>query len=232
MFDYMNSMERFHETSFPSKDKFFSKLSDKHISRKQYQHVWDKFQCKTQEDYHSIYLKGDVLLLADFFEKFSNTSLHKYRLDPVHYYTGPGLAWDAAIRVSKVKLELIKDIDIYNFIENSIRGGISMISNRYARSNNIYNMCFESDSEKPKSYISYLDANNLYGGAMSQPLPTGGFNFLDEDEKPKFPVADMNTVLSSLADDDDIGYIMGVDLEYPKALHTSIVIRVIWLGNY
>ena len=83
--------------------------------------------------------------------------------------------------MSKEKLELITDIDMYNFIENSIRGGISMISNRYAKSNNTYNMCFESDSEKPKSYISYLDTNNLYGGAMSQLRHTGGFKFLDED---------------------------------------------------
>ena len=96
---------------------------------------------------------------------------------------------------------------MYNVIENSIRDGISMISNRYVRSRNTYNMCFESDSEKPKFYISYLDANNLYGGATSQPLPTGGFKFLDEDEKSKFPVAVMNTVLSSLADDIDIATI-------------------------
>ena len=83
-------------------------------------------------------------------------------------------------------------------------------------------ICFKSDPEKPKSYNSYLDANNLYGGAMSQALPIGGFKFVDEDEKrSKFPVADMNTVLSSLADDDDIGYILDVNLEYQKALHAS-----------
>ena len=160
-----------------------------------------------------IYPKSDVLFLADLFEKFRNTCLH--RLDPVHYYTATGLEWDAALRMSKEKLELITDIDMYNFIENS------MISNRYARSNNAYNMCFESDSEKSKSHISYLDANNLYGRAMSQPLPTGGFKFLDEDEKLKFPVAVMNTVLSSMIDDDDIGYILKVDLQYPKALLAS-----------
>ena len=102
--------------------------------------------------------------------------------------------------MSKVTLELITNIDMYTFIENS------MISN------NMFNMYFQPDPEKPKSYTLDLDANILYGGAMSQALPTSGFKFLDENEKrSKFPVADMNTVLSSLADDDDIGYILEVD---------------------
>ena len=110
---------------------------------------------------------------------------------------------------------------MYTFIENSTRGGISMISNRYAKSNNILDMCFQLDPEKPKSYILDLDENNLYGDVMSQALPTGGFRFLDRDEKrSKFPVPDMNTVLPSLADDGDIG--LEVDLEYPKALHASL----------
>ena len=101
---------------------------------------------------------------------------------------------------------------MYNFIETSIRNGISMISSRYAKSNNTYNMCFKSDPEKPKSYISYLDAT----------LPTGGFKFLSEDEKhSKFSAADMNIVLSSLADGGNIGYILEVYLDYPKALHVS-----------
>ena len=141
MYDYMNSMDRFDETSLPSKKHFFNKLTDKHISGKQYKHdqrVWDKFHCKTLEDYHDIYIKSDVRLLADLFDKFRNTCLHNYRLDPVHYYTTPGLAWDAALRMAKVTLELITDIDMYTFIEDSIRGGISMISNRYAKSNNIF----------------------------------------------------------------------------------------------
>ena len=124
--------------------------------------------------------------------------------------------------MSKVTLELITEIDMYTFIDNSIRGGISMISNRYTKSNNMFNMYFKSDPEKPKSYMLHLDANNLYGGAMSQALPTGGFKFLNENEKhSKFPVADINTVLSSLVGDDDIGYILEVDLEYPEAFHAS-----------
>ena len=101
--------------------------------------------------------------------------------------------------MTKVTLELITDINMDTFIENSIRGGISMISNKYAKSNNILNMCLQLDPEKPKSYILDLDANNLYGDAMSQALPTGGFKFLNKDDKrSKFPVPGINTVFSYL----------------------------------
>ena len=79
-------------------------------------------------DYHDVYFQLDVLLLADFFEKFRRTCLDFYKLDPLHLYTTPGLAWDAALRMSRVDLELITNENIYNMVENSIRGGISMIS--------------------------------------------------------------------------------------------------------
>ena len=137
MYDYMSSFQRFHKTQLPPKDQFFNTLSDKDISKKQYQHTqrkWDEFHCRTLEDYHNIYHKSDVRLLANFFQKFRNTCLHNYHLDPVHYCTAPGLAWDATLRMSKAKLELSTDIDMYYFIEDSICGGISMICSRYARS--------------------------------------------------------------------------------------------------
>ena len=86
--------------------------------------------------YHNIYLKSDVLLLADAFEQFRTRCMQNYGLDPVYYYTSPGLAWDAALKMTCVNLELITDIDQYKFIENSIRGGVSMISTRYAKANN------------------------------------------------------------------------------------------------
>ena len=95
--------------------------------------VWGAFRCKTIADYHDIYLQN--LLLADFFEKFHKTCLEFHSLDPLHYYTTPGLAWDAALRMTRVDLQLITD-NMYNFVENSIRGGISMISTRNAKANN------------------------------------------------------------------------------------------------
>ena len=102
----------------------------------------------------------DVLLLADFFEKFRRTCVDFHSLDLLHYYITPGLAWDAALRMSRVELELITDENIYNLIENSIRGGISMISTRYARANN---PSFPStyDDKLPRQDLIYLDAKNL-----------------------------------------------------------------------
>ena len=116
-------------------------------------------------DYHDVYLTNDVLLLADFFERFRCACLSDYVLDPLHYCTTSGLAWDAALKMSRVKLELITDINMYTFIEQSIRGGISMISSRYAA--NLPDIVKEL-----RTHLIYLDANNLYGWAMCQYLPT------------------------------------------------------------
>ena len=147
-----------------------------------------------------------MFLLADFFEKFRRTCLDFYSLDPLHYYTTPGLAWDAALRMSRVELELITD-------ENSIRGGISMISTRYARANN---RSFSStyDDKLPRQDLIYLDVNNLYGCAMSQFLPTHGFRLLSSDEITALE-------LENLRDDSEDGYIYEVDLHYPAKLHNQ-----------
>ena len=126
-YDYMDSFARFHESRLPSQDAFFSKLSDSPCSDRENAHathVWTAFECESMADYHDIYLKCDVLLLTDFFEKFRATCLAHYSLDAVHYDTAPGLVWDAGLRMAHYSLELITDIDMYHFIENSIRGGI------------------------------------------------------------------------------------------------------------
>ena len=125
-------------------------------------------------EYHDIYLKCDVLLSSDFFEKFRAPHL------AVHYYTARGLAWDAALRMSRVDLVFITDEDMYHFIENSIRGGISMITTRYARAN--VPTLPEYDASLPNQNLIFLDTNNLYGWAMSQLLPTHGFHFLQPNE--------------------------------------------------
>ena len=120
---------------------------------------------KTLEDYHNLYNKIDVLLLADVFENFRNICIKNYELDPAHYYTAPGLAWDAALKITDVKLELLSDIDMLLMVEKGIRGGVSM-STRYGKANNKY-MDDSFDASKPSKYIAYLDANNLYGWSMS-----------------------------------------------------------------
>ena len=116
---------------------------------------------KTMTDYHDLYLKCDVLLLADVFKKFRNNSLKNYGLSPSHYLSAPDLSWDAVLKMTKIKLELISDPDMYIFFEKGIRGGISYISNRYSKANNEYLKRF--DSKKESKHIIYLHANNLYG---------------------------------------------------------------------
>ena len=119
--------------------------------------MWDAFRCKTIADNHDIYLQLNVLLLADYFEKFRKTCLEFYSLDPLHYYTTPDLVWDAALRMPRVNIQLITANDMYNFVENSMRGGTSMISTRHSQANN---PTFPAtyDANLPRQDLIYLDA--------------------------------------------------------------------------
>ena len=140
-YDYVTSINKLKETKLPPKEAFYSKLLDEKISDEDYQHalnVWNTFNCQTLQDYHDLYLKTDVLLLADVFENFRKTCFKYYKLDPCHYYTAPGLAWDACLKVTKQELQLLKDYDMLMMFEQGIRGGISHISKRYAEANNKY----------------------------------------------------------------------------------------------
>ena len=136
------------------------------------------FGCFNLGDYTDLYCRTDVLLLADVFESFRKPCQKQYGLDPAHYYTSPGLSWDALLKKTRVELELLTDYDQHLFIEKGMRGGISMVSKRHARANNPAVEGY--DPEKPNSSILYLDANNLYGWAMSQALPTGGFRWVED----------------------------------------------------
>ena len=135
--------------------------------------VWKKFDMQTFGDYHDFYMQLDVLLLADVFEYFRDVCLEKYGLDPCHYYTSPGLSWDAMLKTTKVKLELLQDYDKYLMFEAGIRGGLSCISDREGIANNPDVPNFNSDHVT--SYIFDLDINNLYGKSMMCHLPTGNF---------------------------------------------------------
>ena len=172
--------------------------------------MWNTFKCKTFEDYHDLYLKTDVLLLADFFENFRETCLENYGLDACHYYSAPGLAWDAALKMSKIKLQLFDNEEMYTFMERSIRGGVSMITKRHAKANNPE--CRNHNPNKDNSHLIYLDANNLYGWAMSQYLPTHGFEWMKENDIEKLDI-------NSIPQDGEDGFIFEVDLDYPMELH-------------
>ena len=211
-YDYMDSFEKFN-SPLPTKEDFYSILNNKHISYEDYEHaknVWNTFSLKNMGEYHDLYLKSDILLLVDVFENFRKTCLEYYKLDPCHYFTSPGLSWDAMLKMTDIKLELMTDIDMFQFIEKGLRGGISYIANRHGKANNKYMKDYNKD--KPSKYIMYLDANNLYGWAMSQYLPTGGFRWMTQKQIDK-------TNLALYKEDSKKGLIIEVDLEYPKELH-------------
>src|SRR5688572_7080243 len=204
-YDYVDSVDRLNETELPPKSAFYSRLNDSGISDEDYEHaktVWDEFGFKTFREYHDLYNLSDVLLLADVFENFRDVCSDNYDLDPAWYYTSPGLAWDAALKLTEVQLELLSDYDMILMVKHGIRGGVSTISHRYAQANNKYMPSF--DASKPSSFIAYLDANNLYGWAMCKNLPTHGFEWMSDDE-----LNDWRTT----------SCILEVDLHYSKDLH-------------
>ena len=213
-YDYVTSIDKLKETKLPSKEAFYSKFYDEEITDKDYEHalnVWNTFNCQTIQDYHDLYLKSVVLLLADVFENFRKTSLEYYKLDPCHYYTVPGLSWDACLKLTKQELQLLTDYDMLMMFEQGIRGGISFISKRYAEANNKYMKDY--DEKKPSTFIHYLDANSLYGWAMTKKLPTHGFKWIDVD------IPKVKKLLKKK--DTKKGYIFEVDLDYPPSLWES-----------
>ena len=146
-YEYMDNFKKFNGEKLPARKHFFSsikkekidedgKISDGHISIKDYlacKKIWGKFKMKNMGDYHDHYLKNDLLLLADVFEKFTDTCLKYYGLDSCHYFSSPGLSWDAMLKMTGIKLEKISNIGKYLFIEKGLRGGISYIAKRYAK---------------------------------------------------------------------------------------------------
>ena len=139
-YDYIDSFDKFNE-KLPPKEEFYSILNDEYISDEDYkhaQHVWNTFSLKNMGEYHDLYLASDVLLLADVFENFRKTCLEYCKLDPCHYFTSPGFSWDAMLKMTDIKLELMVDIDMFQFMEKGLRCGISYIANRHSKANNKY----------------------------------------------------------------------------------------------
>ena len=203
----MDSPERMNETQLPPKSAFYSILNDSHITDDDYEHaqkVWKEFNMISMKDYHDLYLESDVLLLTDVFENFREVCQKNYELDPAWYLTSPGLSWDAMLKKTDVELDLT-DPDMLMLFEKCTRGGVSMISNRHSKANNKYMKDF--DESKPSSHIMYLDANNLYGWAMSEKMPYKDFKWVD------------GIPLEKMLLDEDLGYVLEVDLEYPDELH-------------
>ena len=217
-YEYMDSWERFNETSLPSKKEFYSNLNMEDIDEIDYRHVnnvFKSFKLENLGDYHDLYVTSDTLLLAGVFENFRDMCLKEYELDPAHFVSLPGLAWQACLKKTNIELELLTDYDMLLMVEKGIRGGICHSIQGYAKANNKYMKNYNNNEES--SYIQYLDANNLYGWAMSKNLPRNGFKWIDNNETAKHVINE--DFIKNYNENNDKGYILEVDVKYPKRLH-------------
>ena len=211
----MDSWEKFDETTLPPKEACHSNSNLEDISNEDYAHVqrvWEVFEIKNLGEYHNLYAQTDTLLLADVFENFRNKCIDIYGLASVYFVSAPGLPWQAGLKKTEVKLELLTDYEMILMIEKGIRGGICQAVHRYAKANNKYMKNYDKNNES--SYIEYLDANNLYGWAMSQKLPVNGFKWVKQKKLSKFN----EDFIKKYDEDSNTGYFFEVDIDYPKEL--------------
>lgn len=212
-YEYITNLQRLEERRLPPRAAFYSHLKLSDISESEYLHahnVWNTFHCRNLGDFSDIYLKTDVLLLTDVIQNFRQFSLSNYGLDPCHYVTSPSLSFDAMKKFTKIKLELMTDYDMTQFVIRNIRGGLSQCNVHHSKANNKYMEDYNPDVES--SYLVELDENNLYGAALCEALPRDGFRFLSPDEVSEIDVM-------SIADEGPIGYIIEADICYPRSVH-------------
>ena len=212
-YEDMDSWGKFGENTVSPKEAFYSVFNEEGISDADYVHVqkvWEEFKIKNRGGYHDLYFKCDTLLLADVFEKFRDRCIKIYEPDPALFLTAPGLAWQACLKETRVELELLTDIDMLLTVKNGIRGGICQATDRYAKENNEYMDNYDKKIES--SYLAFLDANNLYGWAMSQKLPVNGSKWVKKLSKFN------ERFIKSYNGNSDKGYIFKVDVENPKIL--------------
>ena len=212
-YEYMDSWERFGETSLPNKD-FYSCLNMKDITDIDYRHtkrVFKELEMDNLGDYHDLIAQSNTILLADIFENFRNKCIETYELDAAYFLSAPGLTYMARFLKKDAELELLTDPNILLMFEEGIRGEITQSSHRYAEANNKYMQNY--DRNKESSYLMYLDANNFYGWAMSQKQPVGIFKWVKNVSKTG------EEFVKNYDNDCDIGFILKVVIEYPKELH-------------
>ena len=210
-YEYMDNWEKFDETSLPNKESFYSSLNMENIDDIGYRHgnnVFKRFRLKNLGEYHDLYVQSDTLLLADVFENFRNMCIKVYELDPAHFLSLPGLTWQACLKKTNIKLELLTDYDMLLMVEEGVRGRICNSIHRYARANN--KLLKNYDENKESSYIQYLDANNLYGWAMSQKLPVNDFKWINNEINEEF--------IKNYNENSDKDYILEIYIKYPRKL--------------
>ena len=157
---------------------FYNTLNQTDITKEDYEHaqkVWNTFNIKIVEVYRHLYVKSDTLLLTDIFENFRETCQKIYKLDPTHFVSAPGLAWQTWLKMTNVKLELLTDENMLLMVEEGIRGGICQAIHHYESANNKYMKNYNKNVIS--SYLHYLDGNNLYGWAMHKKLPVREFTY-------------------------------------------------------
>lgn len=231
-YSYLDGYSRFNEP-LPSKEMFHDNLTEQDISDKDYKRaevVYNRFKCKNLGDYHDLYLLTDILLLCDTFMNFRKLCLDNYDLDCFQFLTLSHYAWVAMLKLTNVKLELIHDLEMYDMVESAKRGGMTQVSHRYIKANNKYLDDF--DESKPSNYLQYIDANNLYGLAMSMKLPLDGYKWKDD--------LTLDDIINY--ENGDKGYFVKVDLEYPDDLHDlhsdyplapeKLAVKAEWLSEY
>ena len=214
-YDYADDWDKFNDQQLPPHAAFFSNLRNSNISAEDYAHaqnVWKVFQCHNFQDYMELYLRCDVLQLACIFEAFRNVCLTHYELDPAHFVSAPNLTWDAMLKITEAKLDLISDPEMFKMLDNGIRGGICVIVKRLSRANNPLLPPEFYDPTQLSRFLLYLDANNLYGWAMSQIMPHGNFKWMSEDEF-------KNIDWLHQTDEQTTGYFVECDLVYPPEIH-------------
>ena len=214
-YDYMSDECKFLETRLPPKEAFYSSVRGSNVSDEDYSHacnVFNSLNVRNLGEYSDIYLRTDVLLLADIFENFRKVAHSNFKLDPAHFYSSPGLSFSAMLKMTKVELELLTDVEHLQLWERGMRGGVSFIGDRFAEANNPYLDSY--DSTKPCKSIMFLDCNNLYAWCSQLPLPIGEFRLLNEIEIARFDVM-------SIPDDSKKGYLVEVSLRYGDHLHNE-----------
>ena len=160
----MDSWERLNTSTLPNKKAFYGKLYLEDVTNEDYtnaQKVFEEFKLKNLGEYHDLYVQSGILLLAYVFENFRNKWIEIYELDPAHFSSAPRLEWQACLKKTRVKLELLSNNDMLMMVEKGIRGGICHPIHRYTKANNTYMKNYNKNIESP--YLSYLDANNFYG---------------------------------------------------------------------
>lgn len=205
-YEYCSSLKKMRESQFPPIEEFFSNLKNAGISQEDYEHaeeVYNLFECSSMLEYCELYCTTDTALLAELVMRFRKEIFEKFNLEVAHYISLPQLAYDAMLKRTGVTIELISDVDQLMFVENNIRGGLSFIAERHAER-----------GANPRGFtdLIYIDANNLYGKAQRERQPIGDYRWMSEEDISKMD-------WTATTSDSSRGYIVEVDLHYPKHLH-------------